>query len=129
MTLENFAHRDKMFFHPTLTIRCDATPAQMRQLLSSLENLLKNHPEVEVGRVPIRFNSIGDYAFNVEIFAYVLTRESDRYLEVQTELYLKILDAVEAAGTGLAVPLREITGSAKVINSEAKPPSAGGSAT
>jgi MscS family membrane protein len=120
MTLENFAHRDKMFFHPTLTIRCDATPAQMRQLLASFENILKAHPEVEVGRVPVRFSSIGDYSYNVEIFAYVLTREFDRYLEVQTELYLKLIDAVEAAGTGLAVPLRELTGSTRVLSDEAE---------
>jgi MscS family membrane protein len=112
-----------MFFHPTLTIRCDTTPAQMRQLLASFEGILKDHPEVEIGRVPVRFSAIGDYSYNVEIFAYVLTRDFDRYLEVQTELYLKLIDAVEAAGTGLAVPLREITGSARMIPDDAaKPP-------
>ncbi|MFZ0593197.1 MAG: hypothetical protein WAM39_22255, partial [Bryobacteraceae bacterium] len=61
------------------------------------------------------------YSYNLEIFAYVLTREFDRYLEVQTELLLEMIDAVEAAGTGLAIPLQELTGTAKPLVEEAKP--------
>ncbi|HXE12444.1 MAG TPA: mechanosensitive ion channel family protein [Bryobacteraceae bacterium] len=126
MTLENFAPRDKMFFHPTLSIRCDATPAQIRQVLASFDGILREHPEVEVGRVPVRFASIGSYSYDVEIFAYVLTRDGDRYLEVQTELYLKLIDAVEAAGTGLAVPMNELTGQAKIIEGSQQPVSGNG---
>ncbi|MGA8596253.1 MAG: mechanosensitive ion channel family protein [Bryobacteraceae bacterium] len=121
MTLENFAHRDKMFFHPTFAIRCDATPAQVRAVMAAFERILKDNPEIEVGRVPVRFTGIGAYSYNLEIFAYVLTRETDRYLEVQTELLLEMIDAVEAAGTGLAIPLQELTGSAKPLVEEAKP--------
>jgi MscS family membrane protein len=115
MTLENFAPRDKMFFHPTLNIRCDASAGQMRQILSSFEQILKEHAEVEIGRVPVRFASINDFSYSVEIFAYVLTRDFDRYLEVQTELFLKLIEAIEAAGATLAIPLRELTGQAKII--------------
>jgi MscS family membrane protein len=121
MTLENFAYRDKMFFHPTFAVRCDATPAQVRAVMASFERILKDNPEVEVGRVPVRFIGIGPYSYNLEIFAYVLTRDFDRYLEVQTQLLLEMIDTVEAAGTGIAVPLQELTGSAKVLTEEAKP--------
>lgn len=119
MTLENFAYRDKMFFHPTFGIRCDATPAQVRAVMAAFERILKDNPEIEVGRVPVRFTGIGAYSYNLEIFAYVLTRESDRYLEVQTELLLEMIDAVEAAGTGIAIPLQELTGTAKPLIEEA----------
>jgi MscS family membrane protein len=115
MTLENFAPRDKMWFHPTFGLRCDASPDQIRTVMASFEKILKDHPEVEIGGVPLRFTGIGDYTYNIEVFAYVLTPSFDRFLMVQTELLLKMLDAVEQAGTGLAVPLRELTGSARVI--------------
>jgi MscS family membrane protein len=120
MTLENFAPRDKMFFHPILNIRCDASAAQMRQILSSFERILKEHSEVEVGRVPVRFASINDFSYSVEIFAYVLTQDGDRYLEVQTELFLKLIEAIEAAGATLAIPLRELTGQTRIIEGSPK---------
>jgi MscS family membrane protein len=121
MTLENFAPRDKMFFHPILSIRCDANSAQMRQILSSFERILKEHSEVEIGRVPVRFAAINDFSYSVEIFAYVLTKDFDRYLEVQTELFLKLIEAIEAAGATLAIPLRELTGQAKIIEASQQP--------
>jgi hypothetical protein len=40
----------------------------------------------------------------VEIFVYVLTLDGDEFTQIQQDLFLWILDAVEAAGTGLAVP-------------------------
>jgi MscS family membrane protein len=116
MTLENYSRRDKMWFHPTLNLRCDATPSQVRQLIVALRKILDDHPLVEVGKIPIRFTGIGSYSYDLEIFAYVLTSQFDDYLRVQTDLLLQILDAVEAAGTGLAVPLQEITGTATIAN-------------
>lgn len=116
MTLENYSRRDKMWFHPTLNLRCDATPAQVRQVIAALHKILDEHPLVEVGKIPIRFTGIGNYSYDLEIFAYVLTSQSDDYLKVQTDLLLQIIDAVEAAGTGLAVPVQEITGTATIAN-------------
>ncbi len=114
MTLENFAKRDKMWFHPTFNLRLDTTPDQIRQVMDSFAEILKNHADVEIGGVPIRFTGIANYSFTIEIFSYVLTTDGDRFLRVQSELYLKFLDAVERAGTGLAVPIRELSGEAAI---------------
>lgn len=116
MTLENYSRRDKMWFHPTISLRCDATPSQVRQVIVALRKILEDHPLVEVGKIPVRFTGIASYSYDVEIFAYVLTSQSDDYLKVQTDLLLQIIDAVEAAGTGLAVPLQEFTGTATIAN-------------
>jgi MscS family membrane protein len=113
MTLENFAKRDKMWFHPTITLRCDATSAQIRQVMESFKKILQDHPNVEIGGYPVRFTGIGDYTYNIEIFAYVLTPNSDEFLQAQSELLIRLIEAVEAAGTGIAVPLRELTGALK----------------
>lgn len=110
MTLENFAKRDKMWFHPAFSLRCDATSAQIRQVMESFKKILRDHPKVEIGGYPVRFTGIGAYTYNIEIFAYVLTRDSDEFLQAQSELLISLIEAVEAAGTGLAVPLQELTG-------------------
>jgi MscS family membrane protein len=65
---------------------------------------LKEHPRVETGPLPVRFVGVGAYSLDIEIFAYVLTGDSDQFLQIQQELLLKILDAVADAGTALALP-------------------------
>jgi len=104
MTLENFDQRDKMLFHFMLNLRRDTKPGQVRALLASIAKILADHPKIESGALPVRFVGVGTYSLDVEVFAYVLTRDGDDFLKIQQDLYLLILDAVEAAGTSLALP-------------------------
>ncbi len=104
MTLENFNRRDKMLFHVTLNLRRDTTPDQVRTLLQSITKLLKDDSKVEAGAMPVRFVGIGTYSLDIEIFIYILTLDGDEFMKIQQNLFLAILDAVEAAGTALAVP-------------------------
>lgn len=104
MVLENFSKRDKVWFHPTVSLRRDSTPDQVRAVLHSLENILKHHVKVEIGALPVRFIGIGSYSLDIEIFAYILTSDFDEFLQVQQNLLLQIVDAVTDAGTALALP-------------------------
>ena len=87
-----------------LNLRRDTTSGQVRTLLESITKALQQNPKVETGPIPVRFVGVGTYSLDVEIFAYVLTRDGDEFTRIQQELFLWILDAVEAAGTALAVP-------------------------
>jgi MscS family membrane protein len=107
MELENFSVRDKMWFHPTLSLRRDTTSDQISKVLSSVEELLRHHPKVEVGSLPVRLIGFGPYSLNVEVFAYVTTPDFDEFLKLQQELLIKILHAVEDAGTAFAIPVQE----------------------
>ncbi|MGH9206562.1 MAG: mechanosensitive ion channel family protein, partial [Acidimicrobiales bacterium] len=107
MTLENISRRDKIWFHPTLNLRRDTTSEQLLQVLTSLREILTKHPKVETGAIPVRFIGVGAYSLDVEVVAYITTSDSDEFLALQQELLLKRLQAVEQAGTALAVPLQE----------------------
>jgi MscS family membrane protein len=107
MTLENISGRDKIWFHPTLNLRRDTTSEQLLRVLASLREILKGHPKVETGPIPVRFVGVGAYSLDVEVMAYVKTTDFDEFLAIQQELLLRILQAVEQAGTRLAVPLQE----------------------
>jgi MscS family membrane protein len=50
---------------------------------------------------------VGAYSLDVEVTVYVTTSDYDEFVELQQELLLKILQAVESSGTALAVPLQE----------------------
>ncbi len=117
MMLENFAPRDKTPLHHTLNLRRDATPDQVRAILQSVQEILKGQPKVEPSDLPVRFTGVGQYSLDIEIFAYILTGDGNEFLGLQQDLLLKILDAVKAAGTALALPTQ-----ASVEYTIARPP-------
>jgi MscS family membrane protein len=103
MLIENFARRDRIWFHPILNIRRDVTTDQIRHLLDQIGAVLKSHPKLDPsGRV--RFIGIGQHSVDLEIHTYVLTADHDEFLLIQQELLLRFLETIEAAGTALAVP-------------------------
>jgi MscS family membrane protein len=107
MALENISSRDKIWFHPTFNLRRDTTSDQILEVLSSVREILKGHPKVETGNLPVRFIGVGPYSLDVEVAAYIETADYDEFLALQQELLLRMLQAVEKAGTALAVPLQE----------------------
>jgi MscS family membrane protein len=107
MTLENISGRDKIWFHPTLNLRRDTSSDQLLKVLASFRQILTGHPKVETGKIPVRFIGVGAYSLDIAVEAYVTTLDYDEFLEIQQDLLLQLLRAVEQAGTALAVPLQE----------------------
>ncbi len=107
MTLENYSKRDRMWFHPTVRLRRDTTPDQIRQMMSAITQILEKHEMVDASGVPLRFSKITDQTLDLDIFAYVLTPDSNQFLKVQSELLLQVLEASYRLGIGLAVPIQE----------------------
>jgi MscS family membrane protein len=107
MTLENYSKRDRMWFHPTIRLRRDTSPDRVRKMMAAITDILQKHEMVDVSGVPLRFTKITEQSLDLDIFAYVLTPESNKFLQVQTELLLQILEASYSLGVGLAVPFSE----------------------
>jgi MscS family membrane protein len=108
MQLENFAKRDRIWFHPTIGLRYETTPDQMRYILIELKKMLLGHPKVDPDPARPRFSSFGAYSLNIDIFAYIKTSDYGEYLAIQEDLLLRIMDIVEASGSGFAFPSQTI---------------------
>jgi MscS family membrane protein len=102
--IENYSRRDKFWFHHTLGLRYETTPAQMRAALAAIRELLGSDPRMSPGDTRVRFRAFGAFSLDVEIFAYVLATDYPAFLEVQEDLLLKLADVVAAAGTSIAFP-------------------------
>ena len=102
--IENFGFRDKSWFRPTLGLRYDTGADQLRYVLAEIRRMFYEHPMVETESARIRFANFGSTSLDLEIFAYVLTGDRAGFLEVQEDLLLRIMDIVEASGTGFAFP-------------------------
>ena len=107
-SLENYSRRDRFWFHPTLTLRYETTPDQIRYLLVRLREILYAHPCVSVEPARVRFVGFGAESLNLEIFAYILAANVDEFLEVQEDLSLRIMDVVSEAGCAFAFPSRTL---------------------
>ena len=104
LQLENFARRDKIRFYTKLGLRYETTADQLRWVLAEIRRLLLAHPKVDPDPARIRFVGYGDYSLDLEIFAFVWTQDINEYLAIQEDLLLRIMDIVQASGTGFAFP-------------------------
>ncbi len=104
MPIENFAHRDKIWFNPVIGLRYETTPAQLRKLIDDMREMLAKDPRIEDKSLGVRFVQFAASSLNVEVFAYVLTRDWTEFCTIREELLLRIMDLVEAVGTGMAFP-------------------------
>jgi MscS family membrane protein len=103
-SLENLSLRDKFWFHHILGLRYETTAAQMRSVLEGIHMLLEQHPRVERDSVCVRLLRFGASSLDAEVVAYFFTPDWSRFLEIQGELLLKIMEIVQAAGTRMALP-------------------------
>ena len=108
MTLENLSSRDKFWFHPVLPLSYGTTSAQMCSVLDKVRNVLKESRQVETAAFPVRFVRWGPSSLDLEVFAYILARNWDEFLQIQERLFLKVLECVEASGVQFAFPLQTV---------------------
>ena len=104
MQLVNFASRDMMLFKIIVGLRYETTPDQLRYVLAKVREMLLGHPRVTNDPARIRFLEFGAYSLDLEIFAYVNSKDWGEYLGIREDLNLRIMDIVAEAGTGFAFP-------------------------
>ena len=104
MTVGNTTERDKFLFRHNLRLHYETSADQLRRVLAETKKTLLGQPQIEPISVRTRLTRFSDYSIDLEVFAYVLTRDSLAFLEIQESLLLKIMDVVEASGTSIARP-------------------------
>ena len=104
MNVENLSRRDKILFNPSLGIRSESSPDQLRYLLAEIRRLLYEHPKVESQSARIRLASCDPSAYTLEVFSYVLTSDFAEFTAIREDLLLRIIDIVRQSGTNFAFP-------------------------
>lgn len=103
-SIENYTMRDKIWFHQVFGLASQTSPEQMRRVLAEASNLLRGHPNVEGETSRIRLITFGKESLDVEVYAYIKETDVARFLEVQEELLLRIMDIIAANGVYVATP-------------------------
>jgi MscS family membrane protein len=104
MPVVNFTVRDRMLLKSIIGLRFETKPEQLRFVLAKLRELLLAHPKVTPEPARVRFIGFGASSVNLEVFAYVGTRDWNEFLGIQEDIYLRMMEVVAASGTGFAFP-------------------------
>jgi MscS family membrane protein len=104
INVENLSRRDKIFFKTNLGLRLESKADHVRFVIAAVRQLLYSHSKVETKSVRVRLIDISGTSLNVEVVAYILTQDFNEFAAVREDLLLRMMDIVDDAGTGLALP-------------------------
>ena len=65
---------------------------------------MAHDPRIEHGSNWVRFLSFGTSSLDVELFGYVFAGDLSRFLELQQDLLLDIMEIIQRAGGAMAYP-------------------------
>jgi MscS family membrane protein len=102
--IENFATRSKIPVHTTLELRYGTTTEQLKSILDRIRSLLAENPKLETATARVQLTSYGPNSIQLELFAYVTTRDDAEFRAAREDLLLHIGEVVDNSGSGFAMP-------------------------
>ena len=106
--IENLTQRDKILYRTRLRLSYKDTPEQVRQVLTKIRELINQHEAIDEENSRVRFFEFGDYAQELDFYAYIKTQDFTEYLEHREDINLKINDIVASVGVKLVIPAKTI---------------------
>jgi MscS family membrane protein len=104
MRVESFAARDRIRLACTLGLVYQTNAGQLRQVLSGIERLLRNHTKIWGDNVVVRFSALGPSSLDIEVMAWFVTTDWGEFQGIRQDVLLGFMEVVEAAGTAFAYP-------------------------
>ncbi len=102
--IENFAHREKFKLQTIIGLRYETSPDQLRYLLVQIRSLLYAHSKVDPTPARVRFTEFAASSLNLEVFTYIKAKDFNDFTEIREDIFLRIMDIVNASGSGFAIP-------------------------
>ena len=100
--LDNYNDAKYIWIRQKLRWRYETTADQLRYILAKLREMLFAHPKILLPRV--RLIGFGDDALTVELICYSDTGVWAEWHAIREDVYLRVMQIVEASGTRLALP-------------------------
>ena len=104
MEIDNITARERIRLLTILTVRYETTPDQLRYILVEIRKLLYSHERIISDTPRVRFINFGAYSLDIEVLAYINSIDWAEFLAIREDIFLRIMDIIEASGTGFAFP-------------------------
>jgi MscS family membrane protein len=106
--VENLSARKKIRYWPTLRLRYDTTPEQLRAVSDGVLEMLENHERVYDDPLRARFTDFDEDAILVKVHSFMKTTDFPESLEIAEDLNFRIMEIVDSAGARFALPGKSI---------------------
>jgi MscS family membrane protein len=104
LEVENLSYRTKIRYWPTLRLRYDTKPEQLKKISNDILDMLTRHERVYDDPVRVRFTDFDRDAVLLKIHAFLKTTDFAESLEIGEELNYGVMQIVEDAGARFALP-------------------------
>jgi MscS family membrane protein len=104
MEIDNITARERIRLLAVVTVRYETTPDQLRYILVEIRKLLYSHERIIPDTPRVRFINFGAFSLDIEVLAYSNTTDWAEFLGIREDIFLRIMDIIEASGTGFAFP-------------------------
>ena len=106
--VENLTYREKIRYWPTLRLRYDTSPEQLRAVRNRITELLQANDKVYDDPVRVRVTDFAEDAILVKVHSFLMTTDFTESLEIAEGLNLSIMDILAEEGARFALPGRSI---------------------
>ncbi len=107
MQIVNFTRRDMNLFQCKIGLRYETTPDQLRYVVAKIRKLLIQHSKVSPDPARVRLSEIGNSAYVLEMFAFVMAADWGDFLAIKEDLNLRIAEIVRDVRDQLRLPVAD----------------------
>jgi MscS family membrane protein len=104
MPIENLTQRDRILIKGVISLRYETSPEQLREVLGKVRDMLLADPRIDPDPASVRFVELARSSLDIQLFAYVMTRDWWEFLGIREEILVRVMEIVQGAGTALAFP-------------------------
>ena len=103
-TINNGTLRNKRLYRFTLGVTYDTSRHQLEQLMTDLTAMLKASPYTYEDSVLVELSGFGASSIDLLVSAYLRTADMTRFLQMQNDLNLDLMDLMQKNGVDFAFP-------------------------
>jgi MscS family membrane protein len=102
LNIENFSVREKILFMKNLTLAVNTTVEQLIYITGSIRELFIAHKMVLPDPARVKLVDVTASGMSLEMYCYIDTSDWGLFLNIQEDLWLRILSIVRESGAALA---------------------------
>ena len=106
--IESFSSRTKMPMTVTIRLQYSASQSQISAIRDEIYKLITEDVRMEASSARVNLADFGQWAIELQIWAYVLTADIQKFNEIRQDILQRIAHIVEAAGCRFALPSQTI---------------------
>lgn len=119
--IENLQNRPNWRVNNTVGLVYSTTHDQLQYVLSEFDTYLRDHQMVDTETVRVHFSGFLDSSLEITFAAFFHTDDIAVWRDLRQEVFLKLMEIVEEAGTEFAFPSRSVYIESDDIDSERAP--------